>query len=44
MGRARSKSNGLRSVFAAIPLLQRNMLNKDDIEYWEINEAFAAQV
>ena len=35
---------GLGPVCATIPLLQRNKLNKDDIDYWEINEAFAAQV
>lgn len=35
---------GLGPVYAATPLLQRNGLTKEDIDYWEINEAFAAQV
>jgi len=35
---------GLGPVFAALPMLQRNKLTKGDIDYWEINEAFAAQV
>jgi acetyl-CoA C-acetyltransferase len=35
---------GLGPVYAATPLLERNHLSKDDIDYWEINEAFAAQV
>ncbi len=35
---------GLGPVMAATPLLQRNNLSLDDIDYWEINEAFAAQV
>ncbi|MGV6826205.1 MAG: acetyl-CoA C-acetyltransferase [bacterium] len=35
---------GLGPVFAMAPLLQRHELNSGDIEYWEINEAFAAQV
>lgn len=35
---------GLGPVHATTPLLQRNKLSVDDIDYWEINEAFAAQV
>lgn len=35
---------GLGPVFAATPLLQRHRLQLSDIDYWEINEAFAAQV
>lgn len=35
---------GLGPVFAATPILQRNQLTLNDIDYWEINEAFAAQV
>ena len=35
---------GLGPVHAATPILQRNNLGLDDIDYWEINEAFAAQV
>ena len=35
---------GLGPVYAATPMLERNGLNKDDIDFWEINEAFAAQV
>jgi acetyl-CoA C-acetyltransferase len=35
---------GLGPVMAATPLLQRHNLSLDDIDYWEINEAFAAQV
>ncbi|MCD6055234.1 MAG: Thiolase [Gammaproteobacteria bacterium] len=35
---------GLGPVHAAIPLLQRYGLSIQDIDYWEINEAFAAQV
>lgn len=35
---------GLGPVFATTPMLQRNQLSLDDIEYWEINEAFAATV
>lgn len=35
---------GLGPVFAATPLLQRHQLQLADIDYWEINEAFAAQV
>jgi len=35
---------GLGPVHAATPLLKRNHLGLNDIDYWEINEAFAAQV
>lgn len=35
---------GLGPVYAATPLLQRHQLSLNDIDYWEINEAFAAQV
>jgi acetyl-CoA C-acetyltransferase len=35
---------GLGQVHAATPLLKRNNLALSDIDYWEINEAFAAQV
>ncbi len=35
---------GLGPVFAATPLLRRNNLSLADIDYWEMNEAFAATV
>lgn len=35
---------GLGPVHAATPLLQRHKLKLADVDYWEINEAFAAQV
>ncbi|WP_319549466.1 acetyl-CoA C-acetyltransferase [Desulfogranum marinum] len=35
---------GLGPVHSTIPLLARNQLQLSDIDYWEINEAFAAQV
>ena len=35
---------GLGPVHAVTPMLQRNRIARDDIDYWEINEAFAAQV
>ncbi len=35
---------GLGPVHASTPLLQQNKLALGDIDYWEINEAFAAQV
>lgn len=35
---------GLGPVMSSVPLMQRNKLKLDDIDYWEINEAFAAQV
>ena len=35
---------GLGPVHAATPILQRNRLGLNDLDLWEINEAFAAQV
>jgi acetyl-CoA C-acetyltransferase len=35
---------GLGPVHAAAPILRRRRLTMDKIDYWEINEAFAAQV
>lgn len=35
---------GLGPVYATNELLQRNQLGMSDIDFWEINEAFAAQV
>ncbi|MBO9354671.1 acetyl-CoA C-acetyltransferase [Bordetella petrii] len=35
---------GLGPVHAATPILQRHGLGLDDLDLWEINEAFAAQV
>lgn len=35
---------GLGPVHAATPILQRNQLTPADMDCWEINEAFAAQV
>ncbi|TLD44652.1 MAG: putative acetyl-CoA acyltransferase [Accumulibacter sp.] len=35
---------GLGPVHAATPILQRQQLGLDDIDLWEINEAFAAQL
>lgn len=35
---------GLGPVFASTPILQRNHLSPKDLDCWEINEAFAAQV
>ncbi|MGH8244919.1 MAG: acetyl-CoA C-acetyltransferase, partial [Gammaproteobacteria bacterium] len=35
---------GLGPVHAMTPVLKRNQLDTGDIDYWEINEAFAAQV
>ena len=35
---------GLGPVHATYKLLKENNLNMDDIDFWEINEAFAAQV
>lgn len=35
---------GLGPVHASLPLLQRNALTVGDIDAWELNEAFAAQV
>jgi acetyl-CoA C-acetyltransferase len=35
---------GLGPAHAMWPLLKRNQLNVDSVDYWEINEAFATQV
>ena len=35
---------GLGPVHAVTPLLKRNKLKLEDVDFWEINEAFAAQV
>lgn len=35
---------GLGPVYAATPMLLRNKMTLDNIDYWETNEAFAAQV
>lgn len=35
---------GLGPVLSTTPILDRNALKLDDIDFWEINEAFAAQV
>lgn len=35
---------GLGPVHATTPLLKKHNLQLSDIDYWEINEAFAAQV
>lgn len=35
---------GLGPVLSVTPLLQRHGLARDDVELWELNEAFAAQV
>jgi acetyl-CoA C-acetyltransferase len=35
---------GLGPVYAATPLMQRHGIGLDDVDRWEINEAFAAQV
>ena len=35
---------GLGPVHAATPILKRHKLSLDALDYWEINEAFAAQV
>ena len=35
---------GLGPVYATAPILQRNNLSLNDIDYMELNEAFAAQV
>ena len=35
---------GLGPVHASTPILQRHGWQLDDIDYWELNEAFAAQV
>jgi len=38
------KVMGLGPVLASTPILERHKLNLNDVDYWEINEAFAAQV
>ena len=35
---------GLGPVHAMTPIMKRNKLSLSDVDYWEINEAFAAQV
>lgn len=35
---------GLGPVHAVVPMMSRNKLKPDSIDYWELNEAFAAQV
>ena len=35
---------GLGPVHASVPMLAKQQLKADDIDYWEVNEAFAAQV
>lgn len=35
---------GLGPVHASTPILQRHSLQLNDVDYWEINEAFAGQV
>lgn len=35
---------GLGPVHSIVPMLERNKLSVKDVDYWEINEAFAAQV
>ncbi|WP_456376682.1 acetyl-CoA C-acetyltransferase [Thiolapillus sp.] len=35
---------GLGPVYAMAPILMRHQFDSSDIDYWEINEAFAAQV
>ncbi|NNF52793.1 MAG: acetyl-CoA C-acetyltransferase [Gammaproteobacteria bacterium] len=35
---------GLGPVHASTPILERQQLALDDVDYWEINEAFAGQV
>ncbi|RYF57343.1 MAG: acetyl-CoA C-acyltransferase, partial [Comamonadaceae bacterium] len=35
---------GLGPVHAATPILQRQRMGLNDVDLWEINEAFAAQV
>lgn len=38
------KIMGLGPIHAATPLMQAHQLTLDDVDYWEINEAFASQV
>ena len=35
---------GLGPIFAATPILKKHGLSLEEIDYWEINEAFSAQV
>jgi acetyl-CoA C-acetyltransferase len=35
---------GLGPVHAMAPIMKRQDLGSDDVDYWEINEAFAAQI
>jgi acetyl-CoA C-acetyltransferase len=35
---------GLGPVHAATPIMKRHQMSMSDVDYWEINEAFAAQV
>src|SRR5690606_33178076 len=35
---------GLGPVMSSVPLMTKHRLSLDDIDLWEINEAFAAQV
>ncbi|MGD8566736.1 MAG: acetyl-CoA C-acetyltransferase [Gammaproteobacteria bacterium] len=35
---------GLGPVYAMTPILKRHKFKLDDVDYWEINEAFAAQI
>ncbi|MGH8475857.1 MAG: hypothetical protein ACRER2_08835, partial [Methylococcales bacterium] len=35
---------GLGPVHAVVPMLARHYLGPDQVDYWELNEAFAAQV
>jgi acetyl-CoA C-acetyltransferase len=35
---------GLGPAYAMAPIMNRNKLTVDDVDYWEINEAFAGQV
>lgn len=35
---------GLGPVHASTPLLQRNEMSLNDVDFWEINEAFATQI
>lgn len=35
---------GLGPVHASVPMLERQKLTNNNIDYWEVNEAFAAQV
>lgn len=35
---------GMGPAHAMVPILQRNKMAVDDVDYWEINEAFATQV